>query len=265
MNKTILITGSTDGIGLLTAKKLSILGNKILLHGRNKNKLIAISKMLNNAPIYEADFSDMAAVEDMSQKILLKNKSIDVLINNAGILKTPNTKTIQNRDIRFDVNTLAPYILTNNLLPIIPKTGMILNLSSAAQASFNISSMSLFVQMESMTAYSQSKLAITIWSQEMARKHPLGPAFISINPGSLLATKMVKEGFGIEGKNINIGADILVKAATDKTFFSYSGAYYDNDIREFSSPHQLADNRSFCNNLMEKINSITQKYIKNSL
>ena len=98
MSKTILITGSTDGIGLLTAKKLSMLGNKILLHGRNKNKLMAISKMLNNAPIYEADFSDMAAVEDMSQTIVLKNKSIDVLINNAGILKTPNIKTIQNRD-----------------------------------------------------------------------------------------------------------------------------------------------------------------------
>ena len=147
MKKTILITGSTDGIGLLTAKKLSMLGNKILLHGRNKNKLIAISKMLNNAPIYEADFSDMAAVEEMSQKILLKNKSIDVLINNAGILKTSNTKTIQNRDIRFDVNTLAPYILTNNLLPIIPKTGLILNLSSGAQASCNISSMCFFVKM----------------------------------------------------------------------------------------------------------------------
>ena len=76
---------------------------------------------------------------------------------------------------------------------------------------------------------------------------------------------MVKEGFGIEGKNINIGANILVKAATDKTFFSYSGGYYDNDIRQFSSPHQLVDNRLFCNNLMDKINSITQKHIKNSL
>lgn len=263
MKKTILITGSTDGIGLLAAKKLSLLGNKILLHGRNKEKLLAISKELNNAPIYEADFTDMAAVEDMSRIILVKHKSIDVLINNAGVLNTLNTKTIQNRDIRFDVNTLAPYILTNNLLPIIPKTGLVLNLSSAAQTSINISSMLFFVQMDSMTAYSQSKLAIIIWSQEMARKHPSGPAFISINPGSLLATKMVKEGFGIEGKNINIGADILVKAATDKTFLSYSGKYYDNDIRKFSLPHQLASDQLFCNYLMAKINSITQKYIKN--
>ena len=96
MKKNILITGSTDGIGLLAAKKLSLLGNKILLHGRNKEKLLAISKELNNAPIYEADFTDMAAVEDMSRIILVKHKSIDVLINNAGVLNTLNTKTIQN-------------------------------------------------------------------------------------------------------------------------------------------------------------------------
>ena len=61
-----------------------------------KKRLIAISKMLNNFHIYEADFIDMVAVEDMSQKILLKNKSIDVLINNAGILKTFNTIIILN-------------------------------------------------------------------------------------------------------------------------------------------------------------------------
>ena len=96
----------------------------------------------------------------------------------------------------------------------------------------------------------------------MARKHPLGPVFISINQGSFLATKMVKEEFGIERKNINIGADILVKAATDKRFLSYSGVYYDNVIREFSLPNQLANNRLCCNNLMDKINSITQKNIK---
>ena len=98
--------------------------------------------------------------------------------------------------------------------------------------------------------------------QEMARKHPSGPAFISINLGSLLATKMVKEGLRIEGKNINLGVDILAKAATDETFLSYSGKYYDNDIRKFSLPHQLASDQLFCNNLMVKTNFITQKYMK---
>ena len=113
MKKTILITGSTDGIGLLTAKKLSMLGNKILLHGRNKNKLIAISKMLNNAPIYEADFSDMAAVEDMSQKILLKNKSIDVLINNAGNMYRGNIDELEESKLIeiFNSNVISGMLL----------------------------------------------------------------------------------------------------------------------------------------------------------
>ena len=141
MKKTILITGATDGIGLLAAKKLSSLDNQILVHGRNKDKLISISKQLNNADLYVADFSNMEAVVKMSETILLEHKCIDVLINNAGILKTNNTKTIQNRDIRFDVNTLAPYILTNNLLPIIPNTGRVLNISSAAQSPIDITSM----------------------------------------------------------------------------------------------------------------------------
>ena len=261
MKKTILITGATDGIGLLAAKKLSSLDSQILIHGRNKDKLISISKQLNNADLYVADFSNMEAVVKMSETILLEHKCIDVLINNAGILKTNNTKTIQNRDIRFDVNTLAPYILTNNLLPIIPNTGRVLNISSAAQSPIDITSMSCFTQMDDMTAYAQSKLAITIWTKEMARKHPTGPVFISINPGSLLATKMVKEGFGIEGKNINIGADILVKAAIDDEFLNNSGGYYNNDIGSFSSPHQLANDKSYCEKLMAKIYLITKEHI----
>ena len=262
MKKTILITGATDGIGLLAAKKLSLLGNQILIHGRDKDKLISISKELNNVAVYVADFSNMKAVVKMSETLLQEHKCIDVVINNAGILKTTNTKTIQNRDIRFDVNALAPFILTNKLLPIIPNTGRILNISSAAQSPIDIASMISFTQMDNMNAYSQSKLAITIWSQEMARKYPAGPIFISINPGSLLATKMVKEGFGIEGKNIDIGADILVKAAMDDEFLNHSGAYYDNDIKSFSNPHQLVNDKSYCEKLMAEIYSITNDHIK---
>ena len=262
MKKTILITGATDGLGLLATKKLNSLDNQILIHGRNKEKLISISKELKNASIYVADLSNMEAVVKMSETLLLEHKSIDVVINNAGILKTTNTKTIQNRDIRFDVNTLAPFILTNKILPIIPNTGRILNISSAAQSPIDIASMTRFTQMDNMTAYAQSKLAITIWSQEMARKYPNGPIFISINPGSLLATKMVKEGFGIEGKNINIGADILAKAAMDDEFLNNSGAYYDNDIKSFSNPHPLANDKSYCDKLMAEIYLITKEYIK---
>ena len=261
MKKTILITGATDGIGLLAANKLSQAGHQVLVHGRHQARLSEVSEQLGGAVSYLADLSDMDAVVQMARAVLSAHERIDVLINNAGILKTHQTKTVAGRDIRFDVNTLAPYILTRSLLPVIPQTGRVLNLSSAAQAPVDIAAMTEFVPMEDMAAYAQSKLAITIWSAALAREHPEGPAFISINPGSLLATKMVKEGFGIDGKDLNIGADILVRAATEDEFARASGMYFDNDAGVFASPHQAAGNQGHCDDVMAALSSLAAAHI----
>ena len=64
-----------------------------------------------------------------------------------------------------------------------------------------------------------------------------GPSIIAVNPASLLASKMVKEAFGIEGKDVRIGADILVRAALSVDFANASGLYYDNDSGQFAQPH----------------------------
>ncbi|MEM1361855.1 MAG: hypothetical protein AAGF94_09085 [Pseudomonadota bacterium] len=80
-----------------------------------------------------------------------------------------------------------------------------------------------------MDAYVQSKLAITIWSAEMAKSLPEAPAVFAVNPGSLLASKMVKEGFGVAGNDLNVGADILVAASLAPDFASASGKSFDND------------------------------------
>lgn len=261
MKKTILITGATDGIGLLAAKKLVQQGHHVLIHGRHQDRLERASEQLGGVKSYLADFSNMDSVVEMGRAVLSDHQNLDVLINNAGILKTAQTKTMQGRDIRFDVNTLAPYILTRSFLPIMPETGRVLNLSSAAQAPIDIDAMTAFEPMDDMAAYAQSKLAITIWSAELAREYPKGPAFISINPGSLLATKMVKEGFGIEGKDLNIGADILVRAACEDTFAHSSGMYFDNDAGAFGSPHHAAHDRGFCDAFMAALSFLTQPHI----
>jgi NAD(P)-dependent dehydrogenase (short-subunit alcohol dehydrogenase family) len=84
----------------------------------------------------------------------------------------------------------------------------------------------------------QSKLALTIWSQALAQELGTnGPVTVAVNPGSLLATKMVKEGYGIAGNDIGIGADILVRAATTEEFAEASGRYFDNDAGRFAPPH----------------------------
>lgn len=234
MTKTILITGSTDGIGLLTAKTFAAQGHTVLLHGRSAAKLSAAAAEIGGSvETFEADLSSLDATADLAKAIMAKHDRIDVLINNAGVLKAPNTVLSNGQDIRFVVNTLAPYVLTKALLPIIPKEGRILNLSSAAQAPVSISAMKGGTMLDDMGAYAQSKLAITIWSQELARAMPEGPLLIAVNPGSLLASKMVKEGFGVAGHDLNIGADILCRLSLDEAFAGDSGKYWDNDAGGF--------------------------------
>lgn len=74
----------------------------------------------------------------------------------------------------------------------------------------------------------------------MAQELPAGPAIIAVNPGSPLANKMVKEGFGMVGNDIRIGSDILVRAALSDEFADASGKYYDNDAGRFAAPHSDA-------------------------
>ncbi|MGR3515227.1 MAG: SDR family NAD(P)-dependent oxidoreductase [Paracoccaceae bacterium] len=258
MTKTILITGATDGIGLLTVQKLAKAGHTVLLHGRSETKLVAAAAQVGGAPeTYRADLSLMANVERMAEAILSRHDRLDVLINNAGILKSPITTTEAGRDIRFEVNTIAPYVLTRRLLPIIPQDGRVVNLSSAAQAPVDVAAMAAFQPMGDMDAYAQSKLAITIWSAEMAKSLPEGPAILAVNPGSLLASKMVKEGFGVEGSDLSIGADILIAAALDPKFAHASGQYFDNDSGRFAPPHAAAADPSQVEAVMTSLAEVT--------
>ncbi|MDN3638798.1 SDR family NAD(P)-dependent oxidoreductase [Simiduia curdlanivorans] len=246
--KTILITGATDGIGLATANKLVAMGHEVLLHGRNQEKLNAVVQSLTqlhrNAVIkkFTADFSELGDVVALANAVTAQHKKLDVLINNAGVLKTPITRTSNGLDVRFVVNTLAPYLFTQRLLPLMDKQARVINLSSAAQAKVNLNALNGDQALADMEAYAQSKLALTLWSQHMAAKlKTTGPIIIAVNPGSLLASKMVKEGFGITGNEINIGANILIKAAFDTSFATASGKYYDNDAQRFAAPQYDSD------------------------
>lgn len=256
MQKTILITGATDGIGRLTARKLAAEGHKLLLHGRSEERLAEVAGETGGAPTFCADFSRMDEVAAMAEAVVTSHDHLDVLINNAGILGTPETKTEAGRDIRFEVNTLAPYLLTKRLLPIMPRDGRVVNLSSAAQAPVDVSAMMHFKPMDAMAAYAQSKLAITIWSAAMARAFPGGPVFVAVNPGSLLATKMVKQGFGIDGKDLNIGADILVRASLSAEFASATGKYFDNDSGVFTAPHAAAGDPDHVRTVMDALTAV---------
>jgi len=260
MSKTILITGSTDGIGLLTAKTLASKGHHVLLHGRNREKLDKAARDVGSeTETYAADLSRMDDVQKLAADIRKQHTQLDAVINNAGVLKTSRTQTADGYDVRFMVNTFAPYSLTRSLLPILPANARIVNLSSAAQAAVDLDALHGRKQLDDMEAYAQSKLAITIWSREMAKELSDGPVVVAVNPGSLLASKMVKEGFGVEGKDMQIGADILCEAATGASFSDASGKYFDNDCGAFAKPHAAALDASHSAEVMLGIESVVAR------
>ena len=254
ISKTILITGSTDGIGLATAKSLVKLGHTVLLHGRSENKLNAAKQQLAELGqpqqifSYQADLSSIAATQALASQIKQDHSKLDVVINNAGVFIVPETVTDEGLDVRFMVNTIAPYLLTQALLPLLnspslTRRGRVVNLSSAAQAPFEAEELTKPSVLSDNAVYAKSKLALTMWSRELALSLGAnGPVVVSINPKSFLGSKMVEQAYGVAGGDLQIGADILVTAALSDEFANASGKYFDNDIGQFASPHPDALN-----------------------
>lgn len=244
MTKTILITGSTDGIGLETARALARSGHRVLLHGRNADKLAAVEAELSGTggsgrvETLRADLSRLAEVDALARDVASRHTHLDALINNAGVYRTARPETADGLDARFAVNTIAPYRLTLRLLPLLDPTSRVINLSSAAQAPVDLEALASPPRLAEGQAYAQSKLALTAWSRSLATSiSKAGPAIIAVNPGSLLATNMVRQTFGIAGNDIRIGAEILVRAALSDAFADASGKYFDNDSGQFAPPH----------------------------
>ena len=265
MQKTILLTGATDGIGLETAKLLAIEGHQLLIHGRSPSKLEtaekALSELSGDVRIddYVADLTNFSDVAGLADQIRKNHDRVDVLINNAGVYKVSDPITSDGLDARFVVNTLAPYLLTQHLLPLMGPRGRVVNVSSAAQAPVNLDALAGRIRLDDMGAYAQSKLAITMWSRALAGRHPEGPAMIAVNPGSLLASKMVREGFGVAGSDLGIGADILKRAALSDEFAGASGKYFDNDEGRFAAPHADALNASKSERLIAAIEALLEQ------
>jgi len=263
MKKTIFITGSTDGIGKLTAIKLAGEGHLIYVHGRNVDKVTAtiseIKELTKNENIngLVADLSDFEAIKEMANQLQTEISSLDVLINNAGVFMSPVTHNKNGLDLRFVVNYYAPYLLTNALLPLLKnsESPRIINLSSAAQAPVNLRTL-IGQQNESEGAtYAESKLALTMWSFNLAKNEPK-ITVIAVNPGSLLNTKMANEAYGKSWSSADKGADILCDLAISEDYKNASGKYFDNDQGSFGNAHSDAYNQAKIDQLIEVTENI---------
>lgn len=242
--RTIFITGSTDGIGKLTALQLAQGGHRILLHGRSASKVQAavseIMELSGNTEVcgFVYDLSDLRNMGNLITEVTREVSKIDVLINNAGVFHSAVPLNADGLDLRFVVNYLAPFLLTEGLLPLLKKgdSPRLINLSSAAQASVRPEALRGTIQLSSSEAYAQSKLALTMWSFYLAGQWEF-LTVIAVNPGSLLNTKMVQEAYGQFWSPADKGADILVELAVGESAENRSGGYFDNDKGMFSDAH----------------------------
>lgn len=244
MSKNILITGSTDGIGKLAAIQLAKEQHHVFIHGRNAEKVARVTADIQsttgnpNIKGYVADFSDLSEVRSMAQQVIADIPTLDVLINNAGVFKSPQATAMNGLDIRFVVNYLAPIVLTEALKPAWQNSSAprIINLSSAAQSPVSLAALKGEQEISTRDAYAQSKLAFTMWSFRLAEEMK-DAAVIPVNPGSLLNTNMVREAFGQHWSSADKGAQILYDLAVGAAHQQVTGKYFDNDSGAYGPAH----------------------------
>ena len=261
--KTILITGSTDGIGKLAAIKLAKERHHILLHGRNPEKLNhtieEVRKASGNDQIDGciSDLSDFDSIQKMIEDLSGKVSKLDILINNAGVFKSNVPTNKDGLDLRFAVNYLAPYLLTHGLTALLKKgdAPRLINLSSAAQATVSIPALRGEASLSEQESYAQSKLALTMWSFHLSQKTDFMDV-IAVNPGSLLNTRMVQEAYGRYWSSADKGAEILYQLAVSDQFKNSNGKYFDNDQGSFSDAHPDAYNGDKVSQLISETDKI---------
>jgi NAD(P)-dependent dehydrogenase (short-subunit alcohol dehydrogenase family) len=179
--KLAVVTGATGGLGYQTAMRLALAGAEVVLTGRNEAKgHEAVSKIRGQFPAaninFEAlDLADLASVADFARRFTAVHSSLDLLINNAGVMALPTRQTTADGfEMQFGTNYLGHYALTAGLLPRLrnAKQPRVVNLSSIAHRMG-------FIQFSDLQgerlyspwkAYNQSKLAMLMFALELQRR-----------------------------------------------------------------------------------------------
>lgn len=247
--KTILVTGSSDGIGKATAKALAEHGCEVIVHGRDDARAKSTQRDLISATgnpnirTVSADFASLAQVRNMAKEISHLPK-LDVLINNAAIATNRRTLTEDGFESTFGINHLAPFLLTNLMLDLLQDSApaRIINVSSGAHTSghIDLNDLQMSRRFDGWGAYCNSKLANALFTCELARK--LDPNLVTANflhPG-VIDTKLLHVNFS-GGSPVESGAETPVHLALSPEVAGVTGRYFVN--RQQSPAASSVDDR----------------------
>jgi NAD(P)-dependent dehydrogenase (short-subunit alcohol dehydrogenase family) len=226
--KTVVVTGSTDGLGKAVALQLAAQGARVIVHGRNRERGDAVVAEISrikgaSAKFYAADFASMEQVRKFADTLLQDCPRIDLLINNAGI-GSANSGGGRERqlsadgfELRFAVNYLSGFLLTRRVLPrlIASAPARIVNVASLAQRPIDFANVMLEREYDGSRAYGQSKLAQILFTQDLALELAnRNVSAYALHPATYMDTAMVRNAGAEPRSSVGEGADAVMQVAT---------------------------------------------------
>ena len=234
--KTALVTGATDGLGRAVADALARAGCRVLLHGRDADKGAAVLAEVrrdtgnHRVEFLRADFADLAQVRDLARAIDADGGRLDILVNNAGGSSPERRESRDGYELTLAVNALAPFLLTQLLLPTLKRSvpARIVNVASMGQAPVDFDDLQLQRSYDGLDAYRRSKLAEIAWTLELAEQLAgSGVTAVALHPGRTLDTPRIRARGITPLTPLQDGVDAVVRLALAPEVEGETGVYYD--------------------------------------
>jgi NAD(P)-dependent dehydrogenase (short-subunit alcohol dehydrogenase family) len=250
--KTVLVTGSTDGVGRYVAAQLAAAGAKVLIHGRDRDRAKTLAEEIRRAGhgeavFYQADLSSLAGVRQLADAVLADHKRLDVFISNAGIgSRTQGAEWRESADgyeLRFAVNYLSGFLLAHLLLPLLRASApsRIVNVASLGQHPIDFDDVMLTKDYSGTRAYAQSKLAQIMFTIDLASElEGSGVTVNSLHPATYMNTTMVREGGISPISTVEQGGAAILHLAAGDDVAGKSGLFF-NGMREAQANPQAYD------------------------
>ena len=250
--KTVLVTGSTDGVGRYVATKLAADGAKVLIHGRDRDRAKTLADDIRRqgrgeAVFYQADLSSLAGARQLAQAVLADHKRLDVFVSNAGIgSRTEGAgrrESVDGYELRFAVNYLSGFLLAHLLLSLLKASApsRIVNVASLGQHPIDFDDVMITRNYSGSRAYAQSKLAQIMFTIDLA--HGLEGSGVTVNslhPATYMNTTMVREGGITPISTVEQGGDAILHLVAGDDMAGKTGLFF-NGMREAQANPQAYD------------------------
>jgi NAD(P)-dependent dehydrogenase (short-subunit alcohol dehydrogenase family) len=247
--ETILITGSTDGVGRAVAQRLAADGARVIVHGRDRARGESVVERVasrgGEARFLRADLASLAGVRSLAEAVRGECDGLDCLVNNAGIGTSGDRRELSadGFELRFAVNYLAGFLVTRLVMPLLEARApsRIVNVSSLGQQPIDFSDVMLTRGYSGVRAYCQSKLAQILFTIDLAEE--LRDRDVTVNclhPATYMDTTMVRLSGARPISTVEEGGDAILQLIRPPALEGRSGLYF-NGLRESRANAQAYD------------------------